>query len=139
MVNDCFDNSPRKTEEATVIAKRLRYNPIPISVVTVRNASNALYDVDVLDELAEKVTPGMQLTVARKAGFFGKQWVQDKKFHDVLSGTRTLQGFIYVAVAGLIAVCWFLVTKKRFESISRATASLIAALVLGFGMIWVLP
>jgi len=30
-----------------------------------------------------------------------------------------VQGFIYLAVAGLIAVCWFFVAKKRFKSIGR--------------------
>lgn len=101
----------------------MRHIPIQISVLTVRNTSNALYDVDVLDELAEKVTAGELLTVVRKIGLFGKQWVQDKEFHDFLSGTRMVQGFIYLAVAGLIAVCWFFVAKKRFKSIGRDLSS----------------
>jgi hypothetical protein len=139
MINEHFDNSPPTTEQTSVIEKRLRYNPIPINVLTVRNASDVLYDVDVLDELAEKVSAGTRITVVHKPGFFGKRWVQDKDFHDVLSGMRTPLGFVYLAIAGLLAVCWFFVAKKRFKSASMATASLIGALVFGFGIFWVLP
>ncbi len=139
MLNEFFDGSPPKTEYATVIAKRVRYNPVPISVLTVRNTSNLSYDVDVLPELAEKVSAGSQLKVVRQDGFFGKPWVQDEDFHSYLGGTRTIQGFMYLAFATVLAVFCFFMARRRFKTSSRATAALVAALVVAFGLFWVLP
>jgi hypothetical protein len=139
MFNEFFDKSAPLIEEAIVVQKFTRYNPVPIAVLRVRNANGAEYNLDVLDELASTLVPGAALGVVRKNGYLGKEWVQDREFYQFLNGTRTIQGFIYLAFAGFIVICWLFIAKKRFSSIAKATGSLFGGVLLAFGVFWLLP
>lgn len=139
MFNEFFDRSSPRIEQTIVIQKLTRYNPIPISVLRVRNAKGSEYNVDVSDELASNLVPNAELSVVRKNGFLGKEWVEDRSFYESLNGTRTIQGFIYLAFASLIAVFWTFSAKRRFNSMMAATGSLFVAVALAFGLFWLLP
>jgi hypothetical protein len=137
-VNEFFDRSSPTVEKTTVVQKFTRYNPFPISVISVRNLEGAEYNVEVSDDLAAKLASGATMNVVRKKGFFGKEWVQDQEFYEYLNGTRTIQGFIYVAMASIIAAFWLFVARKRFKSLLAAMGSLLGAGAIAAGAYWFL-
>lgn len=139
MTNEFFDRSSPQVERVTVVEHKTRYNPIPIRVLTVKAHGGTAFELDVLDELAANARIGTELNVVRQSGLFGKQWVQDQEFHTDLSGTRTIQGFIYLAFGCVVATLWFFIARRRLHSSAKAGGSLLAAMLLAFGIFWVLP
>lgn len=136
--NEFFDTSSPAIDEAFVVKKFTRYNPIPISVISVRNTEGTEYNVDVLDDVAAKLARGASIRVIRKRGFLGKEWVEDEDFYEYLNGTRMFQGYFNVAIGGIIGVCWYFLAKRRLHSTLAAMASLLSAGAIAVGVYWFL-
>ncbi len=140
MFNEYFDKSQPSFEMATVVEKHTRFNPFPISVLELQLADGTQHQIDVLDELAQRVDVGTKLIVAKSKGFFSKTWLQDKEFYDELNGsTRILQGFPYIINAFFLSICWYIIAKIIFASSNkRALFSLVCAYLIAFGLFWFL-
>ena len=139
MFNEFFDGSKPQFEQATVIEKSTRLNPIPVAVLSLKSQSDTPYNIDVLDEFSEKIKIGDVIQVVRSGGFLGKPWFQDKDFYRYLSGTRTIQGFLYMGVALLLSILWYANTKRVLASRKIAALSLFRAYAISYGIFWMLP
>ena len=139
MFNEFFDGSKPQFEQATVIEKGARLNPMPVAVLSLAPHSGNPYNIDVLDELSEKTKVGDVIQVVRSRGFLGKPWFQDKDFYLYLSGTRTIQGFLYFGVALFLSALWYANTKRALANRKLAALSLFPAYAISYGIFWVLP
>lgn len=139
MFNEFFDGSQPQFEQATVIEKSTRFTPMPVAVVSLKSLSGNPYPIDVLDKFSKKIKLGDVIDVVKSEGFLGKPWVQDKELYLFLHSTRTIQGFLYVGVALLLSILWYVNTKLALANCKMAALSLFTAYAIAYGIFWMLP
>jgi hypothetical protein len=139
MFNEYFDGSEPEFGEAIIVKKSTRFMPVPVEVLTLKPQVGDKYKIDVLDELSEKVKIGDLIVVARSSGFLRKQWIQDKDFYLYLSGTRNIQGGVYVLFAVFLSVVWYRLALRTSSHSTYALSSLAIAYAIAYCIFWLLP
>src|SRR5258708_36471889 len=76
MVNEHFDRAAPEAIEATLVRKRVLYNPFRIDIIDVTSADGKSYGVSVLPKLANELSVGDRLDIVKMPGLLGKPWAQ---------------------------------------------------------------